>query len=241
MSTFHFKQFSVKQENCAMKIGTDGVLLGAWAKIPEETSTILDIGAGTGLIALMLAQRTADSKWIEAIDGVEINPEAHQQCVDNFENSPWNHLLFCYHASLKEFDAEFDETYDLIISNPPFYEEDEISAQKARATARSTQALSFIALIRSAEKLLSQNGVFQVIIPSKSYTKFTQICLDHNLFLERCTWVKGTATSPIKRCLLSFSKTPKQNIIENTLILEEKRHTYTKDYQDLIKDFYLKA
>ncbi len=114
---FHFKQFTIQQDKTAMKVGTDGVLLGAWVKIETEVCSILDVGSGTGLIALMLAQRSN----AEVIDAVELNADAYIQTVENFEASDWGDRLFCYHASLQEFADEIDDKYDLIISNPPFY------------------------------------------------------------------------------------------------------------------------
>jgi tRNA1Val (adenine37-N6)-methyltransferase len=114
---FHFKEFSIHQDRCAMKIGTDGVLLGAWATINPDANQILDLGAGTGIIALQLAQRNAFAD----IDAIEIDDAAFEQCTDNFENSPWADRLFCYHASAQEFATEMNEAYDLIVSNPPFY------------------------------------------------------------------------------------------------------------------------
>ena len=116
--SFQFKQFTIEQDRCAMKVGTDAVLLGAWTPIPKNLFSILDIGAGTGVLALMLAQRTS----AQQIDAIEIDDQAYEQCVDNFENSAWGESLFCYHAGLDEFLEEMeDESYDLIISNPPFY------------------------------------------------------------------------------------------------------------------------
>ncbi len=113
---FKFKLFSVHQDQCAMKIGTDGVLLGAWTSIDKRPFAILDIGSGTGLIALMMAQRSD----ADMIDAIEIDGDAYEQSVENFESSPWADRLYCYHAGLDEFVDELDEKYDLIISNPPF-------------------------------------------------------------------------------------------------------------------------
>jgi len=113
---FQFKEFSVAQDHCAMKIGTDGVLLGAWVSLQHEFS-VLDIGTGTGILSLMMAQRSN----AELIDAIEIDGPAFEQAVQNFENSPWGDRLFCYHASLQEFADEIDDSYELIISNPPFY------------------------------------------------------------------------------------------------------------------------
>ena len=118
MKPFKFKQFTIEQDRCAMKIGTDGVLLGAWVSLKNNPFSILDIGAGTGIIALQLAQRS----HAEMIDALEIDENAYEQCVDNFENSQWGDRLFCYHASLEEFVEEIEDKYDLIISNPPFFQ-----------------------------------------------------------------------------------------------------------------------
>jgi len=131
MKPFEFKQFTILQDRSAMKIGTDGVLLGAWTPLEPSVNSILDVGTGTGVIALMLAQR-CDS---EIIDGLEIDSEAYEQAVENFEASPWGDRLFCYHASFQEFFEEIEEEYDLIISNPPFYVEDVKTTSKQRNIA----------------------------------------------------------------------------------------------------------
>ena len=117
---FQFKQFTVQQDKCAMKIGTDGVLLGAWCPIDNNPFSVLDIGAGTGILSLMLAQRS----YAEQIDAIEIDENAYEQCFENFEASQWNDRLFCFHAGLDEFMDEPEDEYDIIISNPPFYTED---------------------------------------------------------------------------------------------------------------------
>lgn len=232
---FQFKEFSVEQDKCAMKIGTDGVLLGAWANIPKNTFSILDIGAGTGVIALQMAQRS----HAELIDAIEIDEDAYEQCVENFENSPWNDRLFCYHASLEEFTEEIDEPYDLIVSNPPFYDEDFTSAEAKRNTARFTEALSFKELITSAAKLLSKKGRLCIIIPHKNQEEVLQLAKEAALHLQKITLVQGNAESPVKRNLLEFSFMAAAEE-ETHLILEKSRHNYTQEYQDLVKDFYLK-
>ena len=160
---FQFKQFSIQQDRCAMKIGTDGVLLGAWCPVGHHPFSILDVGAGTGVIALMLAQRSS----AEQIDAIEIEEEAYEQCVDNFENSPWGDRLFCFHAGLDEFMDEPEDEYDLIVSNPPFYTDDYKSEDAARDLARFVDALPFEDLIEAASLLLSEKGVLAVIIPFK--------------------------------------------------------------------------
>jgi tRNA1Val (adenine37-N6)-methyltransferase len=235
METFRFKQFSINQDKAAMKIGTDGVLLGAWVNISNNVNSILDIGTGTGLIALQLAQRSD----AEAIDAIEIESQAFEQAVENFEQSDWGDRLYCYHSSLEEFASEIDDTYDLIVSNPPFYEDDFETENTARNKARFTSSLSFESLIKGASKLLSENGVFAVIIPFKEEQNFIVLAHKNNLFLNRVCHVKGTATSDFKRSLLEFSFQKKEPIKEE-LVLEISRHNYTEAYKNLVNDFYLK-
>jgi len=135
---FQFKQFTINQDRCAMKVGTDGVLLGAWTPLTNNPYNILDIGTGTGIIALMLAQRSQaeylnlNSQMAQQIDAIEIDDDAFEQATDNFENSPWKERLYCYHAGLDEFLDEVKEEFDLIVSNPPFYSEDYKSSDEKR-------------------------------------------------------------------------------------------------------------
>lgn len=232
---FKFKQFTIEQDRCAMKIGTDGVLLGAWVSLKNDPIAILDIGSGTGIIALQLAQRSN----AEIIDAIEIDANAYEQCVDNFENSPWGDRLFCYHASLDEFVEEVDDKFDLIISNPPFYSEDYKSDNENRDLARFNDALPFDELIESASMLLSDEGVFSVIIPRKEEEYFIKMASEVNLFPTRICRVRGTISTEEKRSMLEFSFDKSNPKMEN-LVIEISRHNYTEDYQGLVKDFYLK-
>lgn len=237
MSLFQFKQFSIQQDRCAMKVGTDGVLLGAWAPIDHRPFSVLDIGAGTGLIALMLAQRS----HAEQIDAIEIDENAFEQCVDNFENSPWNDRLFCFHASLDDFmDDLEDEEYDLIVSNPPFYSEDYKTENESRDLARFQDALPFEDLIEAASVLLSETGVLAVIVPHKEETRLIALAKECDLFPLKITRVKGTPTSEIKRSLFAFSFTEVADFPIDELIIETARHQYTAEYTALTQDFYLK-
>ena len=233
-SVFKFKEFSVKQEHSAMKIGTDGVLLGAWTTVTPQPFSILDIGAGTGVIALMLAQRSA----AEIIDALEIDAPAYEECVDNFEQSPWGDRLFCYHADLKEFTEEIEASYDCIVCNPPFYSEDSKSKNTQRAVARFQDAMPFQHLLESVEQLLSKNGSFSTIIPYKEEAHFMALAKKQQLYINRITHVKGHPDAPVKRSLIEFTR--KTSKIEtNTLIIETDRHVYTDAYRSLTKDFYL--
>ncbi|WPR72538.1 methyltransferase [Flavobacterium sp. NG2] len=236
MSTFNFKQFTIHQDRSAMKVGTDGVLLGAWAPIDHHPFSILDIGAGTGLIALMLAQRSN----AEQIDALEIDEEAYEQAVDNFENSPWGDRLFCYHAGLDEFMDEPEDEYDLIVSNPPFYNEDYKSKDEQRDMARFQDALPFEDLVEAADLLLSENGIFAVIIPFSEEERFVALAKEFELYPMKITRVKGTPTTITKRSLLAFSRNEDVKVVVDELIIEIARHDYTEDYVNLTKDFYLK-
>lgn len=232
---FQFKQFSVAQDRCAMKVGTDGVLLGAWTPLTNNPYNILDLGTGTGVIALMLAQRS----HAEQIDAIEIDDEAYEQSADNFENSPWNDRLFCYHAGLDEFVEEMEEEYDLIVSNPPFYTDDYKSDDTQRDMARFEDAMPFEELAEAAAILLSDNGIFTVIIPHKEEERFIGLAKENELYPLKITRVKGTPTTEIKRSLLAFSRMEQTPLIDE-LIIETARHQYTPEYIELTKDFYLK-
>lgn len=238
---FTFKQFTVHQDRCAMKIGTDGVLLGAWVSLMGKPDRILDIGTGTGVIAMQLAQRGS----AETIDAIEIDVNAFEQCANNFESSPWSERLFCYHAAIQEFASEIDDTYDLIISNPPFYSENYKPEEKARDTARFNDALPFQHLVVCAAHLLSDRGMFAVILPKKEECEFIQLAQETGLYPKRICRVRGSISSEEKRSLLEFSYLPedkqglKKEIKIESLTIETDRHKYTEDYIQLVKDFYL--
>ena len=232
---FQFKQFSVAQDRCAMKVGTDAVLLGAWSALDHMPNTILDVGSGTGILALIMAQRST----AELIDALEIDSDAYEQCVHNFETSDWGDRLFCYHASLDEFVDEIEDTYDLIISNPPFYTDHFKSRNEARNKARFEDALPFEELLTSASKLLSVTGQLSVIIPFSEEINFISLAENVDLYPIRILRVRGQEESPVKRSLISF--TFQENKIKvSELTIEITRHHYTNDYINLTKDFYLK-
>jgi tRNA1Val (adenine37-N6)-methyltransferase len=236
MSIFQFKQFSVNQDQTAMKIGTDGVLLGAWTPIDNNPKSVLDLGTGTGIIALMLAQR-CDA---EQIDALEIDENAYEQAVENFEGSPWGDRLFCFHAGLDEFIDDPEDEYDLIVSNPPFFSEDYRSANEQRDLARFQEAMPFEELVEAADLLLSENGIFSVIIPFNEEDRFIELCAEVELFPIKVTRVKGAQNTKIVRSLLAFKRYELSVLTADELVIEISRHEYTPEYISLTKDFYLK-
>lgn len=233
---FSFKQFNVSQNKSAMKIGTDAVLLGAWCPIDNQPKTILDIGAGTGILALMLAQRTDALQ----IDAIEIEESAFEECVLNFENSPWSDRLYCFHAGLDEFVEEPEDEYDIIICNPPFYTENYKSGNDRRDLARFEDALPFEELVQAADFLLSEDGIFSVVIPYKEEEKFIDLCAESSLFPVKVTRVKGAHNTPIVRSLMAFKRYELAVLEADELVVEINRHEYTDDYINLTQDFYLK-
>ena len=232
---FKFKQFTVQQDRCAMKIGTDSVLLGSWASVDHDPFNILDLGAGTGILSLMLAQRS----HAEQIEAVEIDDDAFEQCSENFEDSSWNDRLFCFHASLLEYVEAVDESFDLIICNPPFYSEDYKTQKKARDLARFSDAMPSSHIIYAVSHFLSDTGKFALILPYKTEHDFIEEASIIGLFANRILRVKGHDTSKFKRSLIEFSY-QKTAVDTSELVIETGRHQYTEDYIALTKDFYLK-
>lgn len=232
---FKFKQFTVNQDRCAMKIGTDGVLLGAWTSVKHNPFSVLDLGSGTGILSLMIAQRS----YTEQIEAIEIDDEAYEQCSENFENSPWNDRLFCYHASLLEFVEEVEDAFDLIICNPPFYSEDYKTENKSRDLARFNDAMPFKHIIYAVAHLLAEDGLFSIVIPRKEEDDFVALANTIGLSPSRILHVKGNPDAEVKRSLIEFSYT-KKGVEVSELIIETDRHNYTEDYINLTKDFYLK-
>lgn len=231
-NNFHFKQFTIAQDIAAMKVGTDGVLLGSWANI-NNVNSILDIGTGTGLIALMLAQRNEKAD----ITAIDIEKTAFEQTIQNFENSKWKNRLNAIHSDLNNFYSI--EKFDLIVSNPPFYNNTFKAENQERNTARQTEHLNFETLLSKTASLLSKNGNACFIIPFSEEENFVLLAKKQQLFLNKKLHIKGNINTEIKRSLLSFSF-QETDIKSDILAIEIARHIYTKEYINLVKDFYLK-
>jgi len=230
MSVFKFKEFSIIQEKSAMKVGTDGVLLGCWVSC-EKVNNILDIGCGTGLIVLMLGQRNLNSN----VTGIEIDEIASQEAQENISNSDWEERIEIKHTSLQQFANQLK--FDLIVSNPPFFPQNK--SKQSRDIARHTNTLSFEELIGNAAELLAEKGIFSVVIPKNSEEYFCKIAAVHNLYCNRVCYIKGNETSQVKRVMMEFSFI-KTAVLTEHLTIETSRHNYTDKYIQLCKDFYLK-
>ena len=230
--SFVFKQFIVKQNKCAMKVGTDAVLLGSWADLPLS-GQILDIGAGTGIITMMLAQRS-----IAEVDTIEIDKDAYHQAVENCSNCKWKDRLNVHHISFQDFVGKKHKKYDAIVTNPPYFSNSLQASTESRTRARHTCELSFEELIDGIKELLHLKGSFAIILPSKEAEELTEIAEENGLYLAKIMRIKTTETKPAKRVMMQFMF-HRKTFSESTLVIENSDHTYTSDYKHLTRDFYL--
>jgi tRNA1Val (adenine37-N6)-methyltransferase len=232
-SDFHFKQFIIEQDRCTHKVGTDGVLLGAWANI-NGAKTILDIGTGTGMIALMLAQRTSSDVQIDAI---EIEKEDAEQASSNIDRSPWKDRIKVHQLPVQSFLP--DKQYDLIVSNPPYFINSQLPPTERRTQARHTLSLSYHELLYGVKKLMQAHGTFAVILPFIEGSQFIDLAKDFKLNCIRKMSFKTREQKPIERLLLEFSYrvTPCEN---SEMLLYQNGLQWSEDYQNLTRSFYLK-
>ena len=229
---FRFKEFCIYQDQTAMKVGTDGVLLGAWARV-SEAKKILDVGTGTGLIALMLAQRNPTAM----IDAVEIDASAYKQAERNVQESKFHERVSVIFNDFSAFSP--NQKYDCIVSNPPYFEENKRMQNSERKTARQQNNLTFHQLCKKASDLLEKNGHLCLILPFSSLDNIREVAKIFGLFCNKICFVKGHNNSPVIRVLLEFSFEEGTTITEN-LTIEKDRHVYTEEYIALTKAFYLK-
>ncbi|MEL7424304.1 MAG: tRNA1(Val) (adenine(37)-N6)-methyltransferase [Bacteroidota bacterium] len=236
---FQFQQFSVKQDQCTMKVGTDGVLLGAWAPVPSA-GYVLDIGTGTGLISLMVAQRQPDAQVV----AVEIDEAAAQQARENMEGSPFADRLQVSCSSIQEFARKSDQTFDLIVSNPPFFSGGVISEQEGRASVRHTVKLSHQDLLRSVQRLLSPDGSFCLVLPWLEGLRFQEIAATYQLRTHRIAKVCPNPDKAPNRVLLELKKSPAAAAEPETeqIIIYDRAGDdapYSEVYRGLTDTFYL--
>lgn len=235
-STFQFKHFTLCQDHCAMKVGTDAVLLGAWVPIVDATR-ILDVGTGTGVIALMLAQRTTHlSPFTATIDALELDPAAAAQASENVQGSPWVEHVHVFATDANTWSAP---PYDLMVSNPPYFRQSLKAPTANRSQARHDDTLSWEELAGLANRLLAPEGRFALILPAAAEGVFEALCWEQGLYLHRhCAVSTREGTAP-KRLLLEFSR--RQGLVEySTLALQAADHQRTEAFSTLTADFYLK-
>jgi tRNA1Val (adenine37-N6)-methyltransferase len=231
---FQFKQFTVWHDKCAMKVGTDGVLLGAWAEL-KEASTLLDIGTGSGLIALMMAQRYPDV----TITAIDIDETATLQAAENFAQSPWNNRLTALPCSLGQFAEETLQRFDAIISNPPYFQKSLHSPDQQRTVARHTALLDSESLLKYAKALLTDQGFIHFIFPVIEGESVVNLATKYGLYCCRKTYVYSNPDSLPKRLLITLKKSA-GTIQQETLTIETGvRHCYTDEYVQLTRAFYL--
>ena len=254
---FKFQQFIVRHDRCAMKVGTDGVLLGAWAEpavsIQPSAFSILDVGTGSGLVALMLAQRFPKAH----IDAIDIDKAAIEQAAENFAASPWSDRLHTFHARLQDWQIVHHTSsprtlpYSLIVSNPPYFQNSLKNPDKSRQTARHTDTLTYSELLQHSARLLSPEGTVALILPAEAETEACELAHMAGLLPARITHVYSKENKPARRVLLAFEK-PKYRypdistyrdsgnpVSEDSLVLENETGGRSAAYQDITKDFYL--
>jgi len=231
-TSFQFKQFVVEQAQCAMKVNTDGVLLGAWAKA-GEAARILDIGTGTGVIAMMMAQQSPAT----IIDAIDIDAGAAEQAKANFEGSVWNDCLRVYLSALQDFKPEY--RYDFIISNPPYFVNDLKPADARKTVAKHSVDLSYDELLTHVNRLLSDNGTFAVVIPYFNKALFLEKAAGFGLFVSSALRVQAREDKVPYLALLQLERR-KGEELEEGLSIQAISGEYTAEYKALTQAFYLK-
>lgn len=234
---FTFKQFFVAHDQCEMKVGTDGVLLGAWAPI-NNVKRALDIGTGSGLIALMLAQR---ANKIECIDGIELDEKAALQATENTQESLWHAFIHIHHSDIHHYAEQVQKKYDLIVSNPPYFEPAIACRNDMREQARYTKTLTHEGLLDSAQSLITEDGLFCVVLPYSIGEQFIEIAEKKEWNVVKRVNIKDSADKPYHRILLAFQRQNKDSVECSTdeLIIRNNEGHYTEKFQSWVTDFYL--
>lgn len=233
--TFEFKKFKIKQDKCAMRVSTDAVLLGAWV-IPNGSTSILDIGTGTGVIALMLAQKSN-----AVITAIDIDKESTEQAKVNVAESIFNDKVNVIHQSFQELVKSSSDKFNLIVTNPPYFIDSYKNANDLKASARHTDLLSFEDIVSGVKKLLDEKGKFCLILPTNEARIFRELAQSKGLYLSKLLRIRTRFEKDSeKRHLMQF-EFKESEFSESTLVIEKDSHrNYTQEYKDLTKDYYLK-
>ncbi len=228
---FEFKQFTLNQDKCTMKVGTDGILLGAMVNV-GQAQRILDIGAGTGLIAIMCAQRNEEA----VIDAVEIDEAACEQANQNMQNSPWADRLHTVHRAIQDYAAIASQGYDLIVSNPPFFSGGTFSTNENRNNVRHTVKLPNGDLLMAARKLLNKEGRFCVILPYLEGLRFQEQAGHYGFYCTKMTSIHSKKDRPVERLILQFERAGREMEEDELVVYNDE--SYTPEYVELTKAFY---
>ncbi|MEX0446978.1 tRNA1(Val) (adenine(37)-N6)-methyltransferase [Xenorhabdus sp. SGI246] len=231
---FTFKQFFVGHDKCAMKVGTDGVLLGAWAPV-DNRKYCLDIGCGSGLIALMVAQRSGGDT---VIDAVELDADAAMQATENVQRSPWVSRITVYQQDIYEFARQNGSRYDLIVSNPPYFEPAIDCRDEARNQARYTKSLTHQGLLDCVEHMITPEGLFCVVLPYQIGKIFEKMATECGWFTHYRVNIRDRVDKPLHRLLLGLARQEKETQIRE-LTIRASDGTYSNEFQYMVKDFYL--
>lgn len=233
---FTFKRFFIAHDKSPMKVTTDSCLLGAWSRVSEKTQKVLDIGCGCGIIALMLAQRL--EKNDSMIDAIDIDLDAVNQCQENINNSPFNHInSLC--IDINQYQPNSMAVYDLIVTNPPYFASAVDCRNEQRQQARYTENLNHNQIIAIAKRLLKDDGYFCVVLPYHLSAVFIQQCLQQGLYLSDELCVKYTENKQVSLHLLCFTPQPIKTVISQTLVMRDNEGSYTELFRNLLQDFYL--
>ncbi|MFH0760437.1 MAG: methyltransferase [Bacteroidota bacterium] len=229
---FRFRQFLIRQEQSAMKVGTDGVLLGAWAETTNPQH-ILDIGTGTGLIALMMAQRYVQA----SIDAIEIDPDSAREAAENVSASPWSNRIKIIQADFLLWEST--GTYDLILCNPPYFKNSLLPPRDKRSAARHEHSLPLTDLVSRSSQLLTAEGSLAIVIPAGRLSEVEQTAGPAGLYLNKILQIRGTNKAPVKRVLIRLDKNPLPAEIKELVIEPEQRGVFSEDYRKFVEGFYL--
>ena len=233
-SWFQFKEFRVDQGECAMKVTTDACIFGAWVQVNANIKRILDIGAGTGLLSLMLAQKCREEV---VIDGVELDKAAAEQAEKNVSGSPWPQAVTIVNTDIRQFEAAYK--YDLIISNPPFFISSLLSDDALKNQARHTLSLTYSELLDSIDRNLADGGEVAIILPMEESTIWRGLCAGRQYHPYKVLNVKHRADAVVKRVLLLMKKGQASQPVEDTLIIQHSDGTYTPEFIELLGPYYL--
>lgn len=234
---FQFKRFIVRQQGAGMKVSTDGVLVGAWPEMPENGKTVLDIGTGAGLIALMIAQRFRRA----AITAIEIDSQSARLAAQNFQESPWNSRIRLINTSFQDFVKDSQDQFSLIITNPPYFRNSLKTGNTSRNLARHQDSLSPEELFNGVRKLLEQpEGIFSLIIPYEQEEDILEIASESGMKPQRTLRIRPNPGKQYIRTLFEFGYSRSECLSEELSVELDQRHTYSKEYMELTRDFYLK-